>query len=340
MLAEVRRIDPATVERVVADAARDGGVLGVRTPSTDEDATPWLVAPSRRRQPVHVAGPLPSRVSAVLAQRLFVATASLPSPLINLIKRTAAFENPEFHKKQAMRMSTARTPRVISCAEDLPQHVAVPRGCTPDVTEILRDHGVMIDINDERAVGAEISVQFEGALTPMQQRAANALLANDTGVLVAPPGVGKTVIGTYVIATRRRSTLILVHRGPLLDQWRSQLAMFLGIDAKRIGQIGAGKERITGEIDIAMIQSLARRDDLAELVAGYGHVIVDECHHVSAVSYERCYQGSLRHRPDRHAQATRRSPSDPRDATRPGALRDRREVAGGQTSVRAPVDRT
>ncbi len=287
VLAEVRRIDLATVERVVADAARDGGVLGVRPPSTDEDATPWLVAPSRKRQPVHVAGPLPSRISAVLAQRLFVATASLPSPLINLIKRTAAFENPEFHKKQAMRMSTARTPRVISCAEDLPQHVAVPRGCTPDVTEILRDHGVMIDINDERTVGAELAVQFEGALTPIQQQAANALLANEIGVLVAPPGVGKTVIGTYVIAARRRSTLILVHRGPLLDQWRSQLAMFLGIDPKRIGQIGAGKERITGEIDIAMIQSLARRDDLAELVAGYGHVIVDECHHVSAVSYER-----------------------------------------------------
>ncbi|MBA3455317.1 MAG: DEAD/DEAH box helicase family protein, partial [Deltaproteobacteria bacterium] len=287
VLAGVRRIDPAAVERVVADAAREGGVLGVRTSSTDEDARPWLVAPARKHQPVRVAGSLPSRASAVLAQRLFVATASLPSPLINLIKRTAAFENPEFHKKQAMRMSTARTPRVISCAEDLSQHVAVPRGCALDVTEILRDHGVMIDINDERTIGAEIAAQFEGALTPIQQQAANALLASEIGVLVAPPGVGKTVIGTYLIAARRRSTLILVHRGPLLDQWRSQLAMFLGIGPKQIGQIGAGKERITGEIDIAMIQTLARRDDLAELVAGYGHVIVDECHHVSAVSHER-----------------------------------------------------
>ncbi len=106
-------------------------------------------------------------------------------------------------------------------------------------------------------------------------------------MLVAPPGVGKTVIGTYLLAARRRSTLILVHRGPLLDQWRSQLAMFLGIEPKQIGQLGAGKERITGQIDIAMVPTLTRRNDLAELVAGYGHIIVDECHHVSAFTYER-----------------------------------------------------
>lgn len=285
VLASVRRLDPIAVERITANAARDGGVLGVRTSSTDDDATPWLVAPARKT--VHVAGPLPSHVSAVLAQRLFVAIANMPSPLINLIKRTAAFENPEFHKKQAMRMSTARTPRVISCAEDLPQHVAVPRGCVPEVTEILRAHGVKIDIDDQRTIGTEVAAKFGGDLTSIQQQAADALLESEIGVLVAPPGIGKTVIGTYLVAARRRSTLILVHRGPLLDQWRSQLAMFLGIEPKQIGQIGAGKERITGEIDIAMIPTLARREDLAELMAGYGHIIVDECHHVSAVSHER-----------------------------------------------------
>ena len=285
VLASVRRIDPATVERLVATAAREGGVLRVRTSETDESPTPWLVSPASKRR--LVPGPLPDRVTAVLAQRLFVATAGLPSPLINLIKRTAAFENPEFHKKQAMRMSTARTPRVISCAEDVEQHVAVPRGCAPDVTEILREHGVALAIDDQRTLGIELAAQFGGTLTSAQREAAKALLAHEIGVLVAPPGVGKTVIGTYLVAVRRRSTLILVHRGPLLDQWRSQLAMFLGIEPKQIGQIGAGKERITGQIDIAMIQSLARRDDLAQLVAGYGHVIVDECHHVSAVSYER-----------------------------------------------------
>lgn len=193
----------------------------------------------------------------------------------------------EFHKKQAMRMSTARTPRVISCAEDFAQHVAVPRGCLSDVTEILRTHGIALDIEDKRTEGAEIDVKFGGTLTPIQQDAADALVAHEIGVLVAPPGVGKTVIGTYLVAARRRSTLVLVHRVPLMDPWRSQLAIFLGIEPKQIGQIGAGKERVTSQVDIAMIPTLARREDPAELVAGYGHVIVDECHHVSAVSYER-----------------------------------------------------
>ena len=155
------------------------------------------------------------------------------------------------------------------------------------MTTILRDQGIALDVDDKRTGGAALDVKFRGTLTPIQDRAASAVLAHDVGVLVAPPGVGKTVIGTYLAAARACNVLILVHRTPLLDQWRSQLAMFLDVDIKNIGQLGAGKERLTSTIDVAMIPSLARRDDLADLVGGYGHVIVDECHHVSAVSFER-----------------------------------------------------
>ena len=104
---------------------------------------------------------------------------------------------------------------------------------------------------------------------------------------MAPPGTGKTVVGIFLIAMRHRNTLVLVHRKPLLDQWVAQLALFLGKEPKEIGQIGAGKNRPTGEVDVAMMQSLTRLGRVADLVAGYGHVIVDECHHVPAVSFER-----------------------------------------------------
>jgi superfamily II DNA or RNA helicase len=95
------------------------------------------------------------------------------------------------------------------------------------------------------------------------------------------------VVGTYLVAARARNTLILVHRQPLLDQWVAQLGMFLGLDPKAIGQIGAGKRRPTGRLDVAMLQSLVREGRVDDVVAGYGHVIVDECHHVPAVSFER-----------------------------------------------------
>jgi superfamily II DNA or RNA helicase len=226
-------------------------------------------------------------VKGVLAQRLFIEKAHLPSPLINQLKRIAAFQNPEFYKKQQMRLSTAVTPRVIACAEEFPQHVALPRGCKSQAEAVLGAHGVTLHLDDQRQDGELLALEFNGELTETQRRAASALLADDIGVFVGPPGIGKTVLGTYLIAQRARSTLILVHRKPLLDQWMAQLAMFLGIEQQRIGQIGGGKRRPNGRLDVAMIQSLVRKGVVDDCVAGYGHVIVDECHHLPAVSFER-----------------------------------------------------
>ncbi len=290
VLASAERIAPATVERIASEAARTGTIVGVRIAEIvddDEAAMPWTRPPSGTRRIRRVPGPMPARASATLAQRLFVAKEGLPSTLLNQIKRLAAFQNPEFYKKQSMRLSTATTPRVIACGEDLPKHVALPRGCHRDLDELLRVHGVVLDVVDERVSGAPLDVRFRGTLTGVQESAARALLAHDTGVFVAPPGVGKTVIGTYLVAARARSTLVLVHRKPLLDQWLAQLALFLGIDAKEIGQIRGAKRAPTGRIDVAMIQSLVRKDSVADLVAGYGQVIVDECHHLPAVQFER-----------------------------------------------------
>jgi len=123
--------------------------------------------------------------------------------------------------------------------------------------------------------------------TEVQQTAVEALRAHELGVFVAPPGTGKTVLGAYMSALRGVNTLVVVHRKPLLDQWRAQLQAFLGLGKNKVGQIGGGKHKATGFIDVAMIQSLAGREGVLDLVGSYGHVIVDECHHAPAVSFER-----------------------------------------------------
>ena len=287
-LASLPLMDANTVELIAKEASRLGSVVGVRLaePLDEEDGLPWTRLPSGRARNV-ITGPLLTNVRAVLAQKLFIEKTGLSSPLINQIKRLAAFQNPEFYKKQSMRLSTALTPRVIACAEDLPQHVGLPRGCRDELEALLRGYGINFEVDDQRVTGDRLSFEFRGELTPTQRRAVRSILAHDIGVFVAPPGVGKTVVGTYLVASRNCSTLILVHRRPLLDQWVAQLAVFLGIEPKEVGQIGAGKRKGNGRIDVAMIQSLVRKSAVNDVVASYGQVIVDECHHVPAVSFER-----------------------------------------------------
>jgi superfamily II DNA or RNA helicase len=288
-LASRRRLALTKVAELAQEATRTGRVIGVRRadPEGEEEAAPWLhgaVGPPKRTP---LPGPLPAAVRAVLAQRLYVERLGLPSPLLNAMKRLAAFQNPEFFKKQNLRLSTAMTPRVVGCAEELAQYIALPRGCRPELEELLQENGIRLELEDLRQEGEPLTMRFRGELTPMQRQAAQSLLEHDLGVFVAPPGIGKTVLGTYLVAARARSTLILVHRSPLLDQWVAQLAMFLGLETKEIGQIRGGQRKPNGRLDVAMIQSLVRGSRVDEIVASYGQVIVDECHHVPAISCER-----------------------------------------------------
>jgi superfamily II DNA or RNA helicase len=288
-LAGVEPLDAAFVHTLVDEANRDGRVMGVRMSDTlgDDDPMPWNRPPTGPPPKLVITEPLPPKVKAVLGQRLFIEKAGLPSPFLNQLIRLAAFQNPEFYKKQSMRLSTALTPRVIACAEDLHEYIALPRGCQPEAEALFQEHGTGLEIEDRREEGTALDLKFHGTLTAVQAQAVKVLLGHDTGVFVAPPGIGKTVVGTYLVAARRRSTLIIVHRKPLLDQWIGQLSLFLGIDPKAIGQIGAGRSKPNGRLDVAMIQSLVRKGAVADLVAGYGQVIQDEAHHVPAVSFER-----------------------------------------------------
>ncbi len=158
--------------------------------------------------------------------------------------------------------------------------------------KLLGDLGIGLELTDERVDGTDLNARFTGELDPAQARAAQDMLGHELGVLSAPPGSGKTVIATQMIAARARSTLVLVHRKPLFEQWRERLTQFLDLDPAALGAIDGGRKEPAGLLDVAMVQSLARRDALEELLAGYGHVAVDECHHVPAVTTERVLQAA------------------------------------------------
>jgi superfamily II DNA or RNA helicase len=203
------------------------------------------------------------------------------------LNRLAAFQNPEFYKAQAMRLPTYDKPRIIGCAEELPQFLALPRGLLDEVELLLSRHKIAPRIEDERFAGKPINATFTGTLREKQPDAVTKLLKHDEGVLCAGTAFGKTVAAAFLIAARRTNTLVLVHRAQLLDQWRERLAAFLDLSIDSIGQIGGGKSKTTGIVDVAIIQSLYRKGEVKDLVAEYGHIVVDECHHLSAVSFEQ-----------------------------------------------------
>ncbi|MHB9001545.1 MAG: TOTE conflict system archaeo-eukaryotic primase domain-containing protein, partial [Thermoanaerobaculia bacterium] len=286
-LASVERIPRALAETIAAEAHRQGRVLGVRMPPDDEGANePWTMPASRSSRRRIPRSELPERIELVLADQLYVPTGGIGPSLRNRLIRTAAFQNPEFYRAQAMRLPTWKFPRIVACAEDLPDHIGLPRGCRDDVATLLMDLGVSVSLRDERCSGAPLDVRFLGELRADQQFAAEAMLAHDTGVLSAATAFGKTVIAAWLIAKRGASTLVLVHRRQLLDQWVERLAEFVGIPTKDIGRIGGGRDRATGLLDVALIQSLARKGLVDDRVGGYGHLIVDECHHIPAFSFE------------------------------------------------------
>ncbi len=287
-LSSLKRFSPQEVQAIADQAVRKGQVIGLKLPSdADEEQAPWERSPSGRLPEQRIKGKLPKKIKAVFAQKIFVETKGIPSELLNRIKRLAAFQNPEFFKKQKMRLSTHNTPRVIACFEELPGHVALPRGCRDALQSILDGYGIALHLDDKRNIGTPTSFSFHGTLSDIQQQTVDELLRHDIGIFVAPPGSGKTVVGAWLAAARNCSTLVLVHRKPLLDQWVAQLSRFLDLMPKEIGTIGSGKNKANGILDVAMMQSLIRKDEVADLVANYGQIIVDECHHLPAFSFER-----------------------------------------------------
>ncbi len=286
-LASVKKMSYKEVEVKAEQAVKAGQVIAARQSPVEEDDEPWMRLPSGKKRFKVDIKDLPQAMDAILANRIYIKTGQAPSVLYNQLKHLAAFQNPEFYKKQRMRFSTHATPRVICCAEITDGYLALPRGCLDDARSLLKEYNVKLNIEDKRIVGIETDFAFNGTLNAEQQQALNGILDIDFGVFVAPPGVGKTVLAIAAIAKRKTNVLILVHRKPLMDQWRLQIASFLDMDKKAVGQIGGGKNKATGIIDVGMVQSLDLADGVDDRIADYGFIIVDECHHVGAVSFEK-----------------------------------------------------
>ena len=241
-LASIQPMAPHDIEPTILRAT--GGVHPLDVTFIDDEdlATPWKRQASTSTK---LAGTMPQALTVTLANLIYFEKSALPQALANRLIRLAAFQNPEFYKAQAMRMSVWDKPRVIGNAENYPQHIALPRGCLDAALALLKDNGIRCDLQDERFAGEPIQADFVGTLRPDQEQAVAAMLKHDAGVLCAPTAFGKTVTAAAIIARRGVNTLVLVHRTELLKQWQERLQAFLGVGKGR----GRHHRRRQGQTD-------------------------------------------------------------------------------------------
>jgi superfamily II DNA or RNA helicase len=296
-LSSVKKVDEKKLDSLIRGAAERRELLPVAWQSdntfehgeTEDEDKPW----QRKAESLPlIAEQLPSAVEVVISDQIYVNHTGLPPVLRNRLLRLASFSNPEFYRTQAMRLPTWNKPRILCCYEFFPKYIGLPVGCFDSIKTILEYYSITPQITDEQNHGRRTSLEFHGELRDEQKKAAEAILANPDGILSASTAFGKTVIALWVVAERKVNTVILVHRKQLMDQWTQRISRFLGIPKKEIGCVGGGKKNRTGIIDIAMMQSVGKRNKsnqgfVEDWIKDYGQVIVDECHHISASSFER-----------------------------------------------------
>jgi len=272
-LSSLARVSP----KALADIARSIPPIG----AGPEDATYRRPSTSGSPKP-------PEQIVASAGAMLSIERIGIPPALLSSLKHAASLHNPAYYEKERLRFSTWNTPRFVRCYGETLDRLLIPRGITAQAAKIISEAGSCLEVADACPDPEPADFVFTAELTGEQRSAFDALAQQDLGVLIAPPGTGKTVIACALIAHHELPTLVIVDRQPLVEQWRDRLVEHLGLEQKQIGQLGGGRRKARGLVDIATAQSLARREDLAELGLRYGLVVVDECHHVPAVTFERC----------------------------------------------------
>jgi superfamily II DNA or RNA helicase len=298
-LSSVRKISKDRIETLISELCH-GHELGVLKIDEEETEKPWEIHPVSLQK-----SDFPKQIDIVKANMLFIPKDGISQRALNRLKRLASFKNPMFYRQQAMRLSAYGHPPIISCADEATNYLCLPRGCEMDLFTELEQFGIDVHLIDKTYCGKRIDVAFKGHLRHEQSLALEKLLHHDIGILSGTTAFGKTVVAIKLIAERKVNTLILVDKVGLLRQWQERLSDFLIINetlpemdvtagkkrgrkkkASVIGQLGAGKNALSGIVDIAIMQSLSRRGEVKDCVKDYGMIIADECHHASAFSYE------------------------------------------------------
>lgn len=299
-LATITRLTEDRLSGLVTQLCK-GRELGELRIDPEESVKPWEWHTVKLEQ-----SDFPKQIDITRANMVYVPKDGFSQRALNRLKRLASFKNPAFYKQQALRLSTFKIPRIISCADETPKYLCLPRGCEDDLFAELEPFGVTINVTDLRNAGRTIEVEFNGVLRDEQPLAMEQLLRHDIGILCGTTAFGKTVVAIKLIAERKVNTLILVDKTTLASQWREKLEEFLiihetlpekqpkeprkrGRKKKKhlIGQLGAGKDTLNGIVDIAIMQSVSRQGVVRDCVRNYGMIIADECHHAAAFTYEQ-----------------------------------------------------
>lgn len=266
LLQSVKKISPQKLHALIVDYTAFG---------ESSSLMPWEI----KKEKLVV----PKSVVMVIYDAIYIEKAMLSKTLINLLKRMASFYNPEFFIRQKQRLSTFNTPRIVSTYDLNERYIVLPRGLYGKLLGFFKKYRVKVMIEDKRLNRKMPSQTLHLKLRHEQNRALEEILKNDYSLLIAPPGFGKTAVSAAVISKRSVSTLVLVHKTILLEQWAKRLSEYFQVDIKSIGILGKGKKKLNGVLDVATLQSLKNR---AELIENYSQIIIDESHHIPAVSFE------------------------------------------------------